>query len=78
MGVSIKICNENETYTLHFMFSYKYSTYQHFVDICNGKQYQNNISTFEETKNMIQDYFIKKNIQVYLIVSLMISESNRI
>ena len=27
-GVSIKVNNENEIYTLHFMFSYKYSTYQ--------------------------------------------------
>ena len=31
--------NENETYTLHFMFSYKYSTYQIFMDTCN----ENNI-----------------------------------
>ena len=48
--------NENEIYILHFMFSYKYSTYQIFMDTCNGKQCQNNISTCEETRNMIQDY----------------------
>ena len=36
-GVSMKINNENETYILHFMFSYKYSTYQIFMDTCNGK-----------------------------------------
>ena len=35
--VSMKIYNENETYILHFMFSYKYSTYQIFMDICNKK-----------------------------------------
>ena len=47
--------------TLHVMFSYKYSTYQIFMDACNGKQYQNNISTYAEKRNMIQDYFMKKN-----------------
>ena len=26
---------KNENYTLHFMFSYKYSTYQIFMDTCN-------------------------------------------
>ena len=26
--ISMKLNNENEIYTLHFMFSYKYSTYQ--------------------------------------------------
>ena len=31
----MKINNENETYILHFMFSYKYSTYQIFMDTCN-------------------------------------------
>ena len=29
--------NENETYTLHFMFSYKCSTYQIFMDENNIK-----------------------------------------
>ena len=53
----MKINNENETYALHFMFSYKYSTYQIFMDTCNEK-YQNNISTYEEARNMIHDYFI--------------------
>ena len=43
-------------HTLHFMFSYKYSTYQIFMDTCNEKQYQNNVSICEETKTMIQDY----------------------
>ena len=52
--------------TLHFMISYKYSTYQIFMDTCNGKQYQNNISTYEEKSNMIQDYFIKKNISKHI------------
>ena len=62
--------NENEIYTFHFMFSYKYSTYQIFMDTCNGKQYQNNISTYEETRNMIHDYSSRKidlNIFDYLI-----------
>ena len=36
----MKINNENKKYTLHFMFSYKYYTYQIFMDTCNGKQYQ--------------------------------------
>ena len=53
----MKINNENKTYILHFMFSYKYSsTYQIFMDRCNGEQYQNNVSTYEETRNMIHDY----------------------
>ena len=59
------INNENGTYTLHFMFSCKYSTYQIFMDTCNEK-YQNNRSTYEETRNMVQDYFIKKNIFKYI------------
>ena len=33
------INNENQTYT-----------YQIFMDTCNGENYQNNISTCEETK----------------------------
>ena len=62
----MEIYNENETYTLHFMFSYKYSTYQIFMDTCNEK-YQNNISSCEETRYMIQDYLSKrKYIQVYI------------
>ena len=36
--MKMRIDNENESYTLHFMFSYKYSTYQIFMDTCNGKQ----------------------------------------
>ena len=56
----MRINNENETYTLHLMFSYKYSTYQIFMDTCNGKQYQNNVSTYEETKNIIQNYSSRK------------------
>ena len=62
----MKINNENETYTLDFMFSYKYSTYQIFMDTYNDKQYQNNISTYKETRNMIQEYFMKKNIFKYI------------
>ena len=64
--MKMKINNENETYILHSMFSYKYSTYQIFMDTCNEKQYQNNISTYEETGNMIQDYLIKKNVFKYI------------
>ena len=30
--MKMKINNENHTYTLHFMFSYKYSKYQIFMD----------------------------------------------
>ena len=52
----MKINNENETYILHFMFSYKYSTYQIFMDTCNGKQYQKNVSTYGEIRNMIHNY----------------------
>ena len=58
--MKMKINNENETYTLHFMFSYKYSTYQIFMDTCNGRQYQNNISTYKETRHMIQNYSSRK------------------
>ena len=66
----MKINNENETYILHFMFSYKYSTYQIFMDTCNEK-YQNNISTCEETRNMIHDYSSRKiylNIYIYIYI----------
>ena len=63
----MKINNENEIYTLHFMFSYKYSTYQIFMDTCNEKQYQNNILTYEETRNMIHDYSSRK---IYLNISI--------
>ena len=52
----MKLNNENETYILHFIFSYKYSTHQIFMDTNNGKQYQKNVSTYEETRNMIHDY----------------------
>ena len=55
----MKINNENEIYTLHFMFSYKYFTYQIFMDTCNEK-FQNIISTCEETRNMIHDYLSKR------------------
>ena len=56
----MKINNENEIYTLHFMFSYKYSTDQIFIDTCSGKQYQNNVSTYEKTRNIIHDYSSRK------------------
>ena len=71
-----EINNENEIYTLHFMFSYKNilhikSSWIHVM--------KHNISTYEETRNMIQDPFHKEEyIQAYLIISLNISESNRI
>ena len=64
----MKINNENETYILHFMFSYKYSTYQIliFMDTCNEK-YRNNISTCEETRNMIHNYSSRKiNLNIYI------------
>ena len=76
----MKINNKNEICTLHFMFSYKYSTYQIFMDTCNEK-YQKNISTCEETRNMIHDYSsrtIYLSIYIYLIISLNTCESNRI
>ena len=50
---------KNETYTFYFMFSYKCSAYQIFMDTCNEK-YQNNISTYGETRNMIHDYSSRK------------------
>ena len=37
-GVSMKINSENENYILHFMFSYKYFTYQIIKNPCNGKR----------------------------------------
>ena len=77
----MKINNENEIYTLHSMFSYKYSTYQIFMDTCIEK-YQKNVSTYEETRNMIHDYIsrtIYLSIYIYiLIISFNICESNRI
>ena len=42
-----------------FHISYKRSTYQIFMYTCNEK-YQNNISTCEETRNMIHDYSSRK------------------
>ena len=65
----MKTNNENEKYILYFMFSYKYSTYQIFMDTCNEK-YQNNISTCEETRNMIHDYSsrtIYLSIYIYIL-----------
>ena len=67
--MKMKISNENETYTLH---SYNCSAYQMVMDTCNGKQYQNNASTYEDTRNMIQDYFIKMNIFKYIRFSHLI------
>ena len=59
----MQINNENVKYSyiLHFKFhiSYKYSTYRIFVDTCNEK-YQKNISTCEETRDMIHDYSSRK------------------
>ena len=59
-NAAIKMNNENDVYILHSMFSYKYSTYKIFMDTCNEKQYQNNISTYEKTRTMIQDYSSRK------------------
>ena len=58
------INNENEIYILHFIFHSLYSTYQIIKDTCNEK-HQNNISTCEETRNMIHDYSSKK-FQIYI------------
>ena len=30
------------------------------MDTCNGKQYQNIVSTYMERRNMIQDYLSRK------------------
>ena len=76
----MEINNENETYTLHFMFSYKYSTYQIFMNKCDEK-YQNSISTCEETRNMIHNYSsrtIYLRVYIYLIISLNTSQNKRI
>ena len=51
---------------IHFIISYKYHRDQIFMDTYNGKQNQYNLSTLGETRNMIQDYFIKKNIFKYI------------
>ena len=74
----MKINDENETYILHFISSYKYSTYQIFMDTCNGEQYQKNVSTYGETRYMIHDYSSRRYIQVHLIISLNICESKRV
>ena len=76
----MKVNNEDETYILHFIFSYKYSTYQIFMDTCNGKQYQKNVSTYGETRNMIHDYSSRTiYLSIYImIISLNKCESNRI
>ena len=61
----MEIINENEKYTLHFMFSHKYSTYQIMKDPCNGKQCQHNISIYGQTTDHTKHdtrKFIKKNI----------------
>ena len=54
----MKINNENETYILHFMFPYKYSTYQIFMDTCNENNIKKmySVPTYGETRNMILDY----------------------
>ena len=57
----MKINNENVKLYITFHISYKYSTYQIFMDTCNEK-YQKNISTCEETRNMIHDYSSRKYI----------------
>ena len=70
----MKINNENETYILCFMFPYKYSTYLIFMDTCNGKQYQENVSTYEETRNMIHYYSSKT---IYLSIYILITSLNK-
>ena len=60
----MKINNENEKYALHFIFHTNIYI-SNFMDTCNEK-YQNNISTCEETRNMIHDYLSKEYIQVYI------------
>ena len=78
----MKINNENENYILHFIFSYKYFTYQIIKNPCN----ENNVNiTYQVmgrqqiTQNIIHDYISKKNIFKYiLIISLNKCESDRI
>ena len=44
----MEINNENENYTLHFIFHTKYSIHQIIKDPCNGKR-QHIISSYGET-----------------------------
>ena len=58
--------HENEKYILHFMFSYTYFTYQiSWIHVM--KKYPNNISTCEETRNMIHDY-LSRRIYSYIYI----------
>ena len=53
------------------MFSYKYSTYQIIKDPCNGKQCQNNISSYGEITHHTKhdaSLFMKKNIFKYILI----------
>ena len=51
----MEINNENEKLYITLDISYKYSTYQiSWIHVM--KKYQNNISTWKETRNMIHDY----------------------
>ena len=69
----MKINNENETYILHFMVSYKYSTNQIFMDTCNGKQYQKNVSTYGETRNMRHNYSSSTiSLSIYIYIDYLI------
>ena len=55
------------------MFSYKYFTYQIFMDTCNEK-FQNNISPCEETRNIIHDYSsrtIYLSIYIYIYIYIL-------
>ena len=54
----MKINNENEKYTLHFIFHTNIYI-SNFMDTYT-KKYQNNISTCEETRYMIHDYSSRK------------------
>ena len=54
----MKRYNENETYTLHFMFSYKFSTYQIFMDTCNQKYQKKHIKLWGDNRSHKTSYMI--------------------
>ena len=54
----MKISNENENYTLHFIFHTKKTTYQIIKDPCNEKQCQHKISSYGETIYLTQNMIL--------------------
>ena len=69
----MEINNENETYTLHFMFSYRYSMYQIFMDICNetiSKEHIKQVMGRQQiTQNIIHENSSRK---IYLSIYIYI------